>query len=279
MIDDMLTVRWTSASVQVDLTRLSGFRLDDLRGRRHIDMRWLLAFMTTVLFTVGVSACGDAGKSGDSVSSAPSSAAAAATDDPAARTPGTKNAPVPIKPETGPTRKYLNDGDHDVLGDDDGDNSSDVDRDASLDYQADENKRYHDNDDVSDLSHGHVATAADVRAVTPVVQRYYAIARAGNGAAACSQLIPSLAKAVPLDYGRFGAAYLHAGKTCPAVMDLLFKHFRRQLVAPVHVTEVLVKEDRAIALLGSRTMPASATSLERQNGAWIITQILGHSLP
>jgi hypothetical protein len=57
-------------------------------------------------------------------------------------------------------------------------------------------------------------------------------------------------------------------KTCAAIMSALFEHSHKQLTAMFAVTDVRVKVNQAIALLGSRTMPASYLHLRREGGMW-----------
>jgi hypothetical protein len=179
------------------------------------------------------------------------------------------------------TAGYLNDGDKDMIGDADSDNGHDNDHDNSEDHKLDDNGRYHDGDDRAVARFGHRASAADRRAVTTAVKRYYAVATSGDGEKGCSMLRPSVAKAVPEDYGygSAGPSYLHAGKTCPQVMTLLFRNLHAQLVDPVEVTGVRISGNQAVALLGSKRMPAGDISIAHQGGAWKIGSIMGTPLP
>jgi hypothetical protein len=180
---------------------------------------------------------------------------------------------------------YLNDGDHEREGDADGDNTADNDKDPSLDYlpsdqRPHENSRYHDTDDKGYLTSGYAPGGAEERAVAALVDRYYAAGTAGDGARACSMLLPSLAGAVPSDYGQApGPAYLRGGKTCAAIMALLFRHYRRQLAGPTTVTGVRVENGQTYALLGSTTMPASAIIVQSEGGSWKVAQLLGNENP
>jgi hypothetical protein len=245
-------------------------------GKKRRQVRSLFVLVAVALLSAGVGACSGAGKntssarhrpSGEMVySSVPAGSDAGATS----RLPADRS-----------SRTYLNDGDSDRIGDADGDNRGDVDNDAPWDYkpEIDESARYHDGDDGSTLAYGHPAGVADEQAVTAIVKRFYVVAAAGDGERACAMLIPSLAKAVPVDYGRApGPSYLRGGKTCPAVMALLFMHSRRELSGPATVTGVLVNRDQAYALLGSSTMSASYITLQRQHGAWMINELLGSAL-
>jgi hypothetical protein len=215
-------------------------------------MRLVLALLATALLGVGVTACGHASNGGG---------------------------PVSYSSSTSPGG-YLNDGDKERVGDSDGDNRADNDNDPSVDnlpsdYKPGENNSYHDTDDSGSLNYGRAASAVQERAVAAVVERYYAAAAAGDGAGACAQLRPGLAKAVPSDYGQLGPSYLRGGRTCAAVMILLFKHYNKQLAAPVAVTGVRVAGQLAYALLGSTVTPASYIIVQREGSTWKVAQLLG----
>ena len=62
-----------------------------------------------------------------------------------------------------------------------------------------------DDTNSSALNYAHAASAADRRAVTALIKRYYAAATAGDGATACSMLYITLAEAVVEDYGHGSA--------------------------------------------------------------------------
>jgi hypothetical protein len=235
-------------------------------------MRLLLGMLMAALLGVSATACGKT-SGGVTVSHRDSTSPATNTGAPAYSPTTTVNR------SPASTQRYLNDGDHDHVGDADNDNSNDNDADASLDYKPDDSRAYQDNDDSSSLAYGQPASAAQTRTLTALVKRYYATAAKDDGAGACSQIGPDLAKAVPLDYGKLGASYLHGGKTCSAVMVLLFKHFHRELAGQVHVTSVRVQAESAVAFLGSRTMSASQIPLVREGPTWRIAALLGSPLP
>ncbi|HEY3885384.1 MAG TPA: hypothetical protein VGL62_09275 [Vicinamibacterales bacterium] len=212
-------------------------------------MRSTLLILTAVLVALGIGACG-------------------AT---------TKTDPTPSRASPA---GYRNDGDNDVIGDADDDNNHDNDHDNSEDHVRDDNGDYHDSDDTA-VTFGHAANSAETRAVTAVVQRYYAVAASGNGAKACTLLIPGLAATVVEDYGfgSAGPADLRSGHTCPEVLELLFESQRALLRSGVNVTAVRILEDNAVALLGSRVTPAASIPLEYRHGAWAIDAIIGSVLP
>jgi hypothetical protein len=220
----------------------------------------LLALLVAALLGVYATACGGASKREGSASDVASKATAA------------------HGAGTTPTGAFLNDGDNDDVGDADGDNNADTDNDVQLDYKPNENGNYHDADDKGFFTYGHAASAAQERAVAAVVERYFAAAATSNGTRACAQLTRRLAKAIPIDYGQRGPSYLRPGKTCAAVIALLFENSHTQLAAPPAVTSVRVEGNLALALVGSRAMPAGYMIVQREGGAWKIAQVLSGRL-
>lgn len=238
-------------------------------------MKSLLALLTVGLLSMGATSCGGSsdGRTTPMIAISTSSVTTASS------------APVTTGATTTSGHDYLNDGDAEKVNDGDADNQranhEDGDADSFDEYETThDNNSYHDQDDKMILTYGHAATATEKEAVVAAVERYYAAAAVGDGARGCSTIASSLANAVPEDYGqRAGPTYLRGGKTCQAVLSLLFKHFRSRLAGTVHVTGVRVAADHALALLGSRTMPASYLYLERMGGAWKVDGLLGEALP
>ncbi len=231
-------------------------------------MKSMLALLTTLLLGTGMTACGgDTGRSRSTSSlSHPPMPGAALT--------GTASVAKSLP-------GYLNDADNDHFGDSDKDNNSDDDNDNSEDYQVSYDSNYHDSDDSSIVAYGHAAGASDARAVTNSVKRYFAAAAAKDGAPACSMLDPTVTRSIPEDYGHgsAGPAYLSTARTCPAIMVLLFQHYRTQIAASRTVTGVRVQGNHAVAILGSRTVPAGYISLTRRGHTWRITVPIGNPLP
>ena len=167
------------------------------------------------------------------------------------------------------------DGDADNPGDIDG--NGDVDgEDADSDYPVPGSYRLPDADDRATFDYGHTPVPAQRREISSLVERYFAAARAEDGAHACALLSPSLARSVPEDYGRgAGPAYLRGGKTCAAVMSMLFKHSHGELAEPVDIVEVRVDGTRAQVVVSSRTLRASRILLHRDRRAWEVRELLG----
>lgn len=157
--------------------------------------------------------------------------------------------------------------------------SSVGDTDADEDNDVKEHDYYQDRDDALIAAYGHAAGAADYRAITTFVKRYYAVAAAGNGAEACSMIAPAFAKRIPQEFGSTdGPAYMR-GNTCAVVMSRLFKYDHQKLTSVSEVTGVRVKGKEALVLLGSKTWPASYLELERQAGGWRVVDLLATPLP
>jgi hypothetical protein len=205
--------------------------------------------LATVLLALGMTACGN-------TNSTHSHTASAGAHDP---------------------HGYLNDGDFDFPGDPDYDDYNDNDNDRSEDYKPSERHYYHDRDDNGMVDYGHAAAPAEARAVTAIVERYYALAAGGDGAKACAMLGASFAASVAEDYGResAGPAYLRNGTSCTQVLDLLFAHERAKLTSLPAVTGVRVEGDQAIALLGSAIAEASYLPLTRERDGWKVDSLLG----
>lgn len=177
-------------------------------------------------------------------------------------------------------RGLKGDGDHDSSSWDDGHRTPDNDEDPALDRRASDAKEgYRDADDLDSLRVGVPMKAADTKAIEALVRRYYAVAMSGDGAKACSMMDRGYAKAVPIDYGKFGPSYLHAGKTCAQVASLQFKHSRSQIPKTIFFTAVHEENaNRAYALFGSRTAPASFIAVDREAGVWKIGALFGRPM-
>jgi hypothetical protein len=208
-----------------------------------------LVLMAIVLFGLGSNACGG------STSTLPARSASDAVAGGGERT-ATSSPP--------PVRGYLH-------GDDDGDLDT-------LSYFDDWHVR----------GYGHAASTSDRRAVEALVKRYYATAAAGDGATACSLMTSRLARSS--DLGEVvEETYPFApnvppldGKSCVAIMSLLFGEDHRRLAADsatVQVIRVRVNGVRGLALLGFRTTPERQIGVEREHGFWRVDTVLDRELP
>lgn len=211
-------------------------------------MKYLATLFVTALLGIGLSACG-AGKSASSASPVPDAKTGSTT---ASAASGTAPAPAYIKA--------------------DGDKDNDI------------GAPFDDTNNDLALNYGHPADAADKQAVTALLKRYYAAALAGDGAKTCAMLYVTFAEAIPEDYGpgSAGAPYLKQGKTCPAVMGLLFKHFHSQLAAELpllKVSRVRLVQHHGFAILSFGTMPEREITVRREKRTWKVEALLDGELP
>jgi hypothetical protein len=178
-----------------------------------------------------------------------------------------------------------------LRGDGDADNPTDIDGngdsdsasvggpDNDNDNPTRQSYRFPDSDDKATFAYGHRPSIANARAIASIVKRYYNAARTGDGVRACSLLPPGFANLVAEAYGQAGPSYLRGGKTCEAVMSLLFRHFHEQLVETVRILDIRVDGGRARATIGSRKMSASSLTLADEHGSWKVEELLGQPLP
>jgi hypothetical protein len=126
-------------------------------------------------------------------------------------------------------------------------------------------------------NYGHAASAADTRAITTLLERYYAIALAGEGVKACPMIDSGLVKAVPLDYGKLGPSYLRGGKTCAAVLSLLFQHEHQKLAAEVPQLKFLsmrLESNHGLVLLGFGSLPERLITVVHEGSVWKVAMLL-----
>lgn len=248
------------------------------RGRRSRLTKALLAALVGWALLAGLVACGGARK-GSSVSSATDMRAAshAASSSPSTLTqyPGQRR---PMSAYEPPTHLPLKgDSDHDARTWDDGYRTPDNDEDPGLDHQpSDAREGYRDADDLDSLRVGIPESPANTRAIEALVRRYYAVAASGDGAKACAMMDRGFAESAPVAYGRFGPPYLRGGKTCAQIAMLEFKHDHSLISTKLVFTAVHEESpNRAYALFGSTTSPASFIGADRENGVWKIGSLLG----
>jgi hypothetical protein len=130
-------------------------------------------------------------------------------------------------------------------------------------------------------AYGHEASAADRRAITALVERYYAAAAAGDGKTGCRLIYSSIAGAVPEDYGKPPGPAYSRGKTCPVVLAKVFGHIHGEAagLAVTAVTGVRVYRDRGFAELRSSVTPNGEIFVEREHGSWKIGALMGKEQP
>lgn len=133
------------------------------------------------------------------------------------------------------------------------------------------------------LDYAKAANATNKRKITALVKRYYLAAAAEDGSRACSMLFRPVAKAVPEDQGTSppGPAYMQ-GKTCPAVVTLMFKHFHDQIMTELpalKVTRVRLEHDHGLVVLTFGAMPERQTSVHREGYSWKMSALIDSEMP
>ena len=212
-------------------------------------MKSLLASVTVALLCFGISACGSSSKGVGSASQSSSSSAAATA------AASTSTTPAPD------FRKADRDQDNDVGAPQDGLEKN--------------NNRV--------LDFGRAAGSSDERAITSLIEGYYAAALAEDGAKACTLLYSTLAEAVPEDYGQSPPSQPYMrGTTCPTVMMLLFKHEHSKLAVLVpllKVSRVRLKEHHGLVVLQFGKMPERQIPVAREGHIWRVEALLDSELP
>lgn len=215
-------------------------------------MRPPLALLAIVAVT-GASSCGDVHSVSHTTSHAsygPAAAGSTATASPNSTTPAAADARV------------------------DGDRDSDI------------GAPHDDTNNSGALDFGHEASAPDKRTIAALIKRYYAVALFGDGAKACAMLYSTIAESLPEDYGSEtgqppGPPYMR-GKTCPAIMTGLFRHFHAQLTVEVpklRVVRVHLEEHHGVALLNFGALPERTISFAREGHVWKMNEMIDAELP
>lgn len=146
---------------------------------------------------------------------------------------------------------------------------------------------YRDGDDESVLAYGHEAGPSDARAVTKLIERYYAAAAAGDGRTACALTAPGLGQTITAHYEEeLGsnapaglAAAMRGVNDCGSALTALFRLLHAELAAAVSVTGVRLQGSYGYGLIGSPTLPASFIAVGREGASWKIDGLLGRSVP
>jgi hypothetical protein len=133
------------------------------------------------------------------------------------------------------------------------------------------------------LDFGHAASQTDRRTVMALIKRYYTAAAAGDGKAACSLILPSVARSVPEDYGHApGPMYLRGGQTCPEVVSRMFAHLHRRLTADaatLQVTHVRLKTTGGYAVMRFGASGEHEIPIVRDGIAWYVSSLIDDPLP
>ncbi len=128
------------------------------------------------------------------------------------------------------------------------------------------------------------ADASDRRAITALIQTYYRLAMAEDGARACSLLYSTLAEATPEDYGSVGGLSYMKGETCPVILSKMFEHLHPLLAVELpklRVARVLLEEHHGKAILSfGPHLPERAILVTREGPrAWKVASLFDGELP
>jgi hypothetical protein len=166
------------------------------------------------------------------------------------------------------------------LGDADNDDSAKP-KDVDNDFDGKGHGLYDKDDgEFSDL--GHAASGAQRSTIAALVVRYFALAAAEDGAAACPMVLPSLANGVPEEFGRSPSPPYMRGTTCAVVLSKLFRLNHRQVAverATLKIADVRVDHDRGFALLRFKGLPNRFMPVTLVAGAWKMGGLLEEELP
>jgi hypothetical protein len=219
-------------------------------------MRSLLVLLA-IAIGVGATACGDSG-------SPPTSSSSSNTVKPAAA----QSPPTPsISPYPPPPKRP---GVNDTYDGEDGNPGPETDRQEN-------------NDDAEVERFGRAATQEESQSATAFAHEYYAAAAIGDGATACSLMVPSLAVATGGRYEKPGDPKYLAGKTCFEVMTKLFRHEHKLAVkkaAGLHVTGVRVSETTGrilVAFTGIRDR--RYLGVQRSTSGWRLEALTDSAYP
>ena len=133
-----------------------------------------------------------------------------------------------------------------------------------------------------DINWGKAASSADSLRVRALVERYYRLAAAGDGAGACALILSLYSEEIPEIYGAQPDEPALRGNSCAVVMSKLFKREHRRLIddlATLKVTRVRVKGLRGLALLSFRHSRERDIPVHRaEDGSWRISWLLDTAL-
>jgi hypothetical protein len=139
------------------------------------------------------------------------------------------------------------------------------------------------NDDENIPTFGHEPSGPERRAMVATLRRYYAAVVKRDGAQACAMFAKVFRKAVPIEYGRYGAPFEH-GSTCAAVMSKVFDHYHRELLIQARRMKVIdarlegekgyvvVRPHspcvREMCVLNTRELLIAKLLMQREGGSW-----------
>ncbi len=152
-----------------------------------------------------------------------------------------------------------------------------TDADKDNDFEA----GYDDRNNSSVLTYGHPASPSVHRAIVSLLERYYKLALAREGAKACALLYATLAEGVAEDYGSFAGPVYMRGNNCPTVMTKLFIHYHPVLAIELPKFKVRwmgLEEHYGRAVLSFGRLPEREIRLAREGHTWKVDTLLDGEL-
>lgn len=154
---------------------------------------------------------------------------------------------------------------------------------ADSDKDNDIEAPYDDTNNDRTLNFGHPADPAERQEIVSLLERYYKVALAENGTAACSMLYSTRAESTAEDYGGIAGPPYMRGNTCPVVMTKLFKHFHPVLaieLPKLKVARVRLEAHHALVVLSfGKKLPEREIHVMREGHVWKLSQLLDSELP
>lgn len=146
----------------------------------------------------------------------------------------------------------------------------------------DSGRSHYDADDRNSLALGHAAGTGERRAIVKLIERYYAIAAAGDGGEACRLLYAPLARSLPQSVGQAGPAYMHGLTTCAAILTRLFQRDRSRLAgydSNIAAALVRLSSQTGLVILVLRNAPPRQIEIAREGQSWKPYAPLDNELP
>ena len=129
----------------------------------------------------------------------------------------------------------------------------------------------YDRDNDADPTYGPAVSASERPAIVSLIERYYRIAAAGNGARACSLLYPLVAEITVEEHRPGKGPPALRGRTCAQVLSRIFAQGHRELaedVATMHVGWIQLQARQAVALVHFGPNRERVVRVHRAPGGW-----------
>jgi hypothetical protein len=129
----------------------------------------------------------------------------------------------------------------------------------------------YDADNDSDSTYGPPASPAERRAIVAFIRRYYEVAAAGEGAAACSMLDPITAETLVERHHRGHGPRSLQGESCAQIVSKLFRARHRELVedlASFRISLVDVRGNRGVVFAPFALTREMQLIVHREHGGW-----------